>query len=145
MAAETTIAREGRVNPVNSVGVASRTKERAEEIISDFRSKYRTSFATMSGIPLAKSNFVFSLTEKKRREQFPFLDNTGNEDRERAFDYVAGRAVKGGAKEVAKALNDSGLGDRWKAVRDEKELMELRSTDPWGNEHRMIIKPRKKK
>jgi len=145
MAAETTVAREGRVNPVNSVGVASRTKERAERVISDFRSKYRTSFATMSGIPQAKSNFVYSLTEKKRREQFPFLDNTGNEDKERAFDYVAGGAVKGGAKEVAKALNASGLGDRWKAVREEKDLMELRSTDPWGNEHRMIIKPRKNK
>lgn len=145
MAAETTVAREGRVNPVNSVGVASRTKERAERIISDFRSKYRTSFATMSGIPQKKSNFVYSLTEKKRREQFPFLDNTGNEDKERAFDYVAGGAVKGGAKEVAKALNVSGLGDMWKAVREEKDLMELRSTDPWGNEHRMIIKPKKKK
>lgn len=145
MAGEITIAREGRAIPVNSVGVASRTKERAERVISDFRSKYRTSFATMSGIPLAKSNFAYSLTEKKRKEQFPFLDNVGNEDQERAIDYVVGNAVKGGAKEVAKALNASDLGDRWKAVRDEKELMELRSTDPWGNEHRMIIKPRKKK
>lgn len=145
MASEVFSAREGRANPLNAVGVSSRTKERAEKIISDFRSKYRTSFATKDGIPLAKSNFVYSLTERKRREDFPFLDNIGREDQEKAFDYVAGRAIKGGAKEVAKALNASGLGDRWKAVRDEKDLMELRSSDPWGNEHRMFIKTRKKK
>jgi len=146
MANEVFSAREGKTRPINAVGAASRTKERAEEIISNFRSKYTTIFATVNdGIPLAKSNFAYSLTEKKRREKFPFLENVGTEDKERAIDYVVGKAVKGGAKEVAKALNASDLGDRWRAVRDEKALMELRSTDVWGNEHRLFIKPRKKR
>jgi len=98
------------------------------------------------GTPMAVTNHTFALTEKLRREKYPFLKNIGTEDQRRAFDYVVGNSVGGGAKKVAEALNRSGLGEtNWKAADRTDGILELRSTDPWKNEHRLIIRKKTKK
>ena len=142
MAKEVSTARESSARPLNATG----SPGRADKVISDFKSNYRTTVVGKDGTPMAVTNHTYALTEKLRREKYPFLKNTGTDDQRRAFDYVVGNSVSGGANKVADALNKSGLGEtNWKAVSRTDGIIELRSTDPWKNEHRLIIRKKTKK
>ena len=141
MAAEVTMARESKVSPRNATG----SPGRADKVISDYRSNYRTTVVGNDGTPMFVTNHTYNLTEKTRREKYPFLQDTGEDAQRRAFDYVVGNSVSGGAKKVAEALNRSGLGEtNWKAVDRNDGIIELRSIDPFKNEHRLIIRKRAK-
>lgn len=106
-------------------------KEDALDKIKKFDSEYKV-FAHLknSRIPEVLSNHTFSFSEEKRKKSFPFLENTGTDDQEKAIKYVFANAISGGMKEVAKKLNESNLGyQNWKAVSDN----EIESTDSMGN------------
>lgn len=106
-------------------------KQDALDKIKKFDSEYKV-FAHLknSRIPEALSNHTFSFSEEKRKKSFPFLENTGEDDQEKAIKYVFANAISGGMKEVAKKLNESNLGyQNWKAVSDN----EIESTDSMGN------------
>ena len=114
------------------------TKEQALKKIDDFTKNYKIRSFTSDNIAYSIENHTFRLSEKLRQEKFPWLDGIGRKDQANSIKYVIADSVSGGAKEVAKKLNESGLGSRWEAVR-EWPVLKLKATDGLGNAHYVTI------
>ena len=95
-------------------------------------------------IPISLTTLTPNFTEKLREEKFSNLPNTSKENQVKALVSVI-QHCKSDAEDIAKKLNESGLGfTNWTGMKTDSGFL-LKATDGNGNERKLRITLPKKK
>ena len=116
-------------------GGASRGGGNPLKVISYFNKNYTVELRNeQTGAKEKLSNLAGGLTENVRKQKFPFLDNTGTTDKDKALRYIFGSVLEKGFEAPATTINvelaSSGLNNNRLFVVSQKDPVEIRITDP---------------